>query len=178
MHHSASDHLVPSWSTIYVFKHWSFHSSITSGSSSKMGNLSSFRYSSSHGSYYGISPVPKSASSSTKVWGPSSMNYLCLFLLLLLSYSSCKKPSMEARILTLEVKVRVNSQPKEGDVVKKDLEIPTLLAWGWNRMNATVTFQASSGKCNEYNWLLGLSKRDINMRYNGEVAISCASVSQ
>ena len=43
--------------------------------------------------------------------------------------------SMDARIVALEAKLGLKSQPKEGDVKKKDGEAPKEPAWGRNRGN-------------------------------------------
>ena len=44
----------------------------------------------------------------------------------------------------------VNSQPKEGDVKKKEGETSTEPVWGRNSGNSAVIFQAWGGKCKDY----------------------------
>ena len=51
-----------------------------------------------------------------------------------------KQPNIEAR---------VNSQPEEGDIMKKEGETPREPKWETNRGNLTVTHQAIGGKCKE-----------------------------
>ena len=60
-----------------------------------------------------------------------------------------QRTSPEAKISALEAQLWVNSQPKEGDVKKKEEETPKEPAWGRNRRNPVVTHQVLGGKCKE-----------------------------
>ena len=60
-----------------------------------------------------------------------------------------KQTSSDAGIATLKTKLSINSQPKEGDVKKKEGETPKEQAWRRNRGNPVVICQASGAKCKE-----------------------------
>ena len=60
-----------------------------------------------------------------------------------------KQTSTNARIVDLEAKLRRASQPKEGDVKKKEGETSKEPQWRRNRKNLVVTCQASGAKCKE-----------------------------
>ena len=60
-----------------------------------------------------------------------------------------KQTSTDARIAALEAQFGLSSQPKEGDVKKKEGETPEEPAWGRNRGNPVVTYQALGSKCKE-----------------------------
>ena len=49
-----------------------------------------------------------------------------------------------------------NSQPEEGDDVKKEGEAPAKSVLGRNRENPMVTYQVMSDKCKELSGFLGL----------------------
>ena len=60
-----------------------------------------------------------------------------------------KHTSAEATIAALEAQLRINSQTMEGDLKQKKGETPEEAAWGRNRENPVVIFQALHGKCKE-----------------------------
>ena len=70
--------------------------------------------------------------------------------------------STEARIAAHEAQLKISSQPRDGDVKKKEGETPRELAWGRNRGNPVVTCQALGSKCKEPGQLLGSSKGETN----------------
>ena len=62
---------------------------------------------------------------------------------------------MEARISAIEAQLKINSHPKEGDVMKKEGETSADPAWGRNRGNLAVTHQILGDMHKESSWLLG-----------------------
>ena len=55
------------------------------------------------------------------------------------------QPSMEARLTNLEVQLRINFQPEEGDVKDKEGETSKEPVWERNSGNYAVTYQALGG---------------------------------
>ena len=57
-----------------------------------------------------------------------------------------KQTSTDARIAALDAKLRINSQPEEGHIKKKEGETPKEPAWRRKRRNPVVTSQALGAK--------------------------------
>ena len=80
-------------------------------------------------------------------------------------------------IATFEAKLQIRSEPKEGDVKKAEGKTPEEPAWGRNRGNPEVTYQALGAKCKEPGWLLGSSKEESNSSSVDDYdSVICASV--
>ena len=60
-----------------------------------------------------------------------------------------KQTNADARIATFEAKLGIASQPKEGDVKKKEGETPKEPQWGKNWGNFAVTHQSLHAKSKE-----------------------------
>ena len=60
-----------------------------------------------------------------------------------------KQTSTEIRIAALEAKFGITSQPEQGDVKKKEGEIPKEPKWGRNRGISVVTHKALGAKHKE-----------------------------
>ena len=73
-----------------------------------------------------------------------------------------KQNSADAWNAALETKLRICSQPKEGDVKEKEGETPKEPAWRRNRRNPVLTCQASAANCKKIGCLLGSPKRKVN----------------
>ena len=71
---------------------------------------------------------------------------------------AAKQKGADARIAALEAKLRISSQPEEGDIKKTKGETPKEPAWRRNRGNPMMTCQASGAKCKEPSWFLGHQK--------------------
>ena len=63
--------------------------------------------------------------------------------------TASKQLCIEARIAALEAQLRVNSQPEEGDVIKKKGETLAEPAWERNRWSPMGTHQILGWKCKE-----------------------------
>ena len=72
-----------------------------------------------------------------------------------------KQTSTDARIVALEAKLGIASQPKEGDVKKKEGETSKEPKWGRSRGNPAVTCLALGAKHKGPSSLLGSSNGDI-----------------
>ena len=76
-----------------------------------------------------------------------------------------KQTSTDTRIAALEAKLRITSQPKEGDFKKMEGQMPEEPKWGSNRGNPVMTHQASGAKHKELGRLLGSSNEETNMSF-------------
>ena len=54
-----------------------------------------------------------------------------------------EQTNAEARIAALETQLEIGFKPEEGDVKKREEQTPKEPAWGRNRENPAMTFQAS-----------------------------------
>ena len=87
-----------------------------------------------------------------------------------------KQTSTDAKIAAFKAKLRISSQPKEGDVKKTKWVTPEESAWRRNRGISVVMCQALGSKCREPGWLLGSSKEETNMSCVDDESAICASV--
>ena len=84
--------------------------------------------------------------------------------------------SAEARVIALEAKFGVSSEPKQVKTEENLGETLNGLVLGRNRRNSAVTCQALDAKCKDLSWLIWSLKGDIKISCLDKVAAICTSV--